>query len=83
MKHTRKHKIRNNKTRNKRDTEARNDKLREKCINLGIRTLPAFEEELGKTPLYQNLKNIDNIDKLLVKKFKTPFTPSKIEPHHG
>ena len=82
MKHTRKHKIRNNKTRNKRDTEARNDKLREKCINLGIRTLPAFEEELGKTPLYQNLKNIDNIDKLLVKKFKTPFTPSKIEPHH-
>ena len=81
MKQTRKHKIRNNNTRNKRNIEARNAKLREKCVNLGIRTLPAFEEELGKTPLYQNFKNIDNIDKLLVKKFKTPFSPSKIVSH--
>jgi predicted metalloendopeptidase len=80
MKHTRKLRSRQNKTKGKKpqNSTSREDKLKEKCKNLGIRVLPAFEDALEKTPEYTT-HEIDNVDKKLVQRFKTPFTPSKIQ----
>jgi len=85
MKHTRKR--HNNKTKIKTKSKTQKqyikmEKLREKCETLAVRVLPSFEEELGKTPMYKNEKNIASIEKELVKRFNTPFTPSKITPNN-
>jgi predicted metalloendopeptidase len=70
----------------KRQKQTKNDKdkiekLREKCKSLAVRVLPSFEDELEKTPVYQNAKIMESVEKELVKRFKTPFTPSKILPN--
>jgi len=77
MKHTRKIRTKNNKTKNSK-TKNSDDLLKEKCKTLGIRALGAFEEKLGKTSAYQNADTLKSIEKTLIKKLNTPFTPSKI-----
>jgi putative endopeptidase len=57
----------------------------EKCKSLGfspIRGIANFEDALIKSPLYDSAKKIQNVEKELIKKFKTPFTPSKIQPNN-
>lgn len=84
MKHTRKLRHQQNKTKKTRlinSIKIREDKLREKCKHLAVRVLPSFEDKLEKTPVYQNAKAIASIEKELVKRFNTPFTPSKILPN--
>jgi predicted metalloendopeptidase len=95
MKNTRKLRHQINKTRKKNENkniqtktnktkEAKIDeeyRLREKCKRLAIHVLPSFEDDLEKTDIYQNAKKIASIEKELVKRFKTPFTPSKILPN--
>jgi hypothetical protein len=53
MKHTRKLRHQQNKTKKTRlinSIKIREDKLREKCKHLAVRVLPSFEDKLEKTP---------------------------------
>ena len=83
MKNTRRLRHRQNKTKKVKivNYTTKDDKMREKCKHLAVRVLPTFEDELEKTPVYQNAKAIASIEKELVKRFNTPFTPSKILPN--
>ena len=86
LKKTRKMRHHNNITKRQKDRgykkeKDKTEKLREKCKSLAIRVLPSFEDELEKTPVYQSAKKMASVEKELVKRFKTPFTPSKILPN--
>jgi predicted metalloendopeptidase len=81
MKHTRKRNFNSNKTKkNNKDNKDKQEILKKKCETLAVRVLPTFEEELEKTSVYKNAKSIESIEKELIRRFKTPFTPSKITP---
>ena len=53
-------------------------RLSKLCEKVTPHSFQPFERELEMTPLYKNIKKIDNFDKKLVQRLNVPFTPSKI-----
>ena len=55
------------------------DKKRAQCEQiLSLGESNAFESQLEKTPLYRNQRAMKNIEKKIIERFNTPFSPSKI-----
>ena len=53
-------------------------RLEKLCEKVTPNSFQPFEHELELTPMYKNIKKIDNFDKKLVERLNVPFTPSKI-----
>jgi putative endopeptidase len=73
-------KTRTLKNRSKEEKEKRDKKKKaELCVDKDIML---FEDKLSKTPEYDTLSKIDNVEKRIIQKFKTPFSPSEIKPNN-
>jgi len=69
-------------SRSKRRSHNKTKKVKKSEKNSVCKMYKPFEEELGKTSIYRNQEKIKNIERVLIKRFKTPFSPYEIKPNN-
>lgn len=77
---TRKRVKHNGKTR--RRCKKNKETMEEECNKINPQQDVLFEDKLEKTAEYKSATKMKNLEKALIKRFKTPFSPSSITPNN-